>query len=202
MKRYKQNEIKEIATILKNDGVISVPTDTLYGICAKINSDKAYDKLVKIKNRPASKSFPIVCSDLEQIKNIAIVDAKVEKLIETFMPGPITLVLNKISDTSLHINNAGIRETHEFAIRMAPSEFLGKLIEEVGTPLFLTSANKSGETPCKNLDEIEKMCPMLDGMVEGNVIFGEASTIVDCTSKNIKIQREGPIKKEEIMKFA
>ena len=48
MKRYKQSEIEEIATILKNDGVISVPTDTVYGICARINSSKAYNNLVKV----------------------------------------------------------------------------------------------------------------------------------------------------------
>ncbi len=49
IKRYKQSEIDELADILKNDGVISVPTDTVYGICARINSLKARDKLMLIK---------------------------------------------------------------------------------------------------------------------------------------------------------
>ena len=53
IKRYKQNEINELANILKNDGVISVPTDTVYGVCARINSKKAHDKLMNIKvNEP------------------------------------------------------------------------------------------------------------------------------------------------------
>ena len=198
MKRYKQSEIKTIANILKEDGVISVPTDTVYGICARINSSKAYDKLVNIKNRPSNKSFPIMCKDIEQIKSIAIVDERIEKLIKAFMPGPITLVLNKKPEAFSYINNAGIRETDELAVRMATSKFLEDLITEVGTPLFLTSANKSGETACKSLEEIEKMCPTLDGMVEGDVLFGEASTIVDCTNSDIKIQRQGPISKEQI----
>ena len=64
MKRYKQSEIEEVATVLKNDGVISVPTDTVYGICARINSSKAYLKLVSVKNRPSNKSFPVLCKDL------------------------------------------------------------------------------------------------------------------------------------------
>ncbi len=198
MKRFKQSEVKQIAEILKQDGVISVPTDTLYGICAKINSSKAFNRLVEVKNRPSTKSFPVTCKDIEQIKNIAIVNEKVEKIIKKFMPGPITLVLNKRAEAFLGINNAGIRKTNEIAIRIVPSEFLHKLIEEVGTPLFLTSANKSGENPCKNLDEIEKMCPLLDGMVEGDVIFGRASTIVDCTGHSIIIQREGPVSEKEI----
>lgn len=201
MKRYKQSEIKAIANVLKEDGVISVPTDTLYGICARINSSKAYDRLVDIKNRPSNKSFPVVCRNIEEIKSIAIVDERSEKLIKAFMPGPITLVLNKRPEAFSYINNAGIRETNELAVRMAPSKFLEELIKEVGSPLFLTSANKSGETVCKTLEEIEKMCATLDGMVEGDVLFGEASTIIDCTGSEIKIQRQGPISKEQIMKI-
>ena len=200
MKRYKQSEIEEVATVLKNDGIISVPTDTVYGICARINSSKAYLKLVSVKNRPSTKSFPVMCSDIEQIKSIAIIDEKALKLIKAFMPGPITLVLNKRPDVLSYINNAGTRETDELAIRMAPTPFLKELIKEVGSPLFLSSANKSGKDVCKSLDEIEIECPTLDGMVMGDVSFGEASTIVDLTLDDIKIQRQGPISEDEIMK--
>lgn len=200
MKRYKQREIEEVANVLKNDGVISVPTDTVYGICARINSSKAYLKLVSVKNRPSTKSFPVMCSDIEQIKSIAIIDEKALKLIKAFMPGPITLVLNKRPDVLSYINNAGTRETDELAIRMAPTPFLKALIKEVGSPLFLTSANKSGKDVCRSLDEIEIECPTLDGMVMGDLSFGEASTIVDLTGNDIKIQRQGPISEDEIMK--
>ena len=200
MKRYKQSEIEEVANVLKNDGVISVPTDTVYGICARINSSKAYLKLVSVKNRPSTKSFPVMCSDIEQIKSIAIIDEKALKLIEAFMPGPITLVLNKRPDVLSYINNAGARETDELAIRMAPTPFLKELIKEVGSPLFLTSANKSGKDVCRSLDEIEIECPTLDGMVMGDLSLREASTIVDLTGNDIKIQRQGPIIEDEIMK--
>lgn len=199
MKRYKIDDIEEIVKILKNDGTVSVPTDTVYGICARINSAEAFNKLVNIKNRPSNKNFPIMCSDMEQIKSIAIVDDKAEKLIKRFMPGPITLVLKKKKDVFLEINNGGDRETDELAVRMATSPFLYKVIKEVGRPLFMTSANQSGQEVCKNLDEIELMCPNLDGMVEGDVSFGESSTIVDCTGDDIKIQREGPISYNQII---
>ena len=200
MKRYKQSEIEEVVTILKSDGVISVPTDTVYGICARINSSKAYLKLVSVKNRPSTKSFPVMCSDIEQIKSIATLDDNALKLIKAFMPGPITLVLNKRPDVLSYINNAGTRETDELAIRMAPTPFLKELIKEVGSPLFLSSANKSGKDVCRSLDEIEEECPTLDGMVMGDVSFGEASTIVDLTGDDIKIQRQGPISEDEIIK--
>ena len=136
---------------------------------------------------------------LEQIESIATLDERACKLIKAFMPGPLTLVLRKRPDAFTYINNAGARETDEIAVRMISSIFLNELIEKVGSPLFLTSANKSGMDVCRSLDEIEKECPTLDGMVMGDVSFGEASTIVDLTHDDIKIQRQGPISEEEIM---
>ena len=84
------------------------------------------------------------------------------------------------------------------ALRMATSETIKKLILELESPIFMTSANQSGEPTCTSLDEIEKMCPKLDGMMEGNVIFSKGSTIIDCSANEIKILREGPITIEQI----
>lgn len=195
LKRYAQNEIKELADILKRDGVISVPTDTVYGVCARMNSIDAFNNLVITKNRPSNKLFPIMCVDEEQIKSIAIVDKKIEKLISTFMPGPITLILMKKPELPEYITNGG----STIAIRIATSKALENLIRETGSPLFMTSANQSGEPICNNLDEIEKACPNLDAMMEGEISFGKGSTIVDCVSEPIKILREGPISMEQIL---
>lgn len=200
MKRYSEKELDALADILKNDGVISVPTDTVYGICARINSKKAFDKLVEVKERPANKSFPVVCLNEEQIREIAIITPEAEKLIQAFMPGPITLVLKKKMEAFSYINNAGERLSDELAVRMAPLKVLEKLLEKTESPLFLTSANISGKETCNNLEDIEKTFPTIDGILEGNVSFGQSSTIVDCTSCPIKIQRPGPITEEEINK--
>ena len=194
IKRYKINQVDEMAQILKNDGVISIPTDTVFGICASINSKIAYSKLIKVKRRPLNKAFPVMCSNIEQIKSIAIVDEIAEKLIKTFMPGPITLVLKKSSTLPEYVTNG--KDT--IAVRMASSKTIEELITKIGSPLFMTSANQSGQPECINLDEIEKACPSLDGMMEGEVFYSMGSTIVDCSSKEIKILREGPISFEEI----
>ena len=194
IKRYKKSEIKRLAKILKNDGVISVPTDTVFGICARINSKIAHDKLITVKNRPIKKSFPVMCANEEQIKSIAIVNDVAEKLIKSFMPGPITLVLKKNKNLPEYITNG--KDT--IAVRMATSEAIEKLILELNSPIFMTSANQSGKPTCSSLDEIEKACPNLDGMMEGNVIFSKGSTIIDCSTNKIKILREGPITIEKI----
>lgn len=195
LKRYDQNETSELAEILKNDGVISVPTDTVFGVCARIASKDAHDNLVKTKNRPHDKLFPIMCADEDQIKSIAIVNDKAERLIRKFMPGPITLVLPKQPELPEYVNNGG----DTIAIRMATSKPVEDLIRKTGSPIFMSSANKSGEPTCTSLDEIEKSCPTLDGMMEGKVSFGKGSTIVDCTSDTIKVLREGPILLEQIL---
>ena len=159
-----------------------------------MNSQIAYDKLIRVKNRPENKAFPVMCANEEQIKSIARVDKKAEKLIRKFMPGPITLVLKKNENLPSYITNG--KDT--IAVRMATSKALEELIIETGSPIFMTSANQSGGKECVNLDEIEKNCPHLDGMMEGTVTFGEGSTIVDCTSEDIKILRSGPISINEI----
>ena len=196
IRRYKENEIDKLIDIIKNDGVISVPTDTVYGICARINSKKARDKLINIKKRPINKAFPVMCADERQIKSIAIVNTNAEKLIHAFMPGPITLVLKRKNTLLEYVTNG--KDT--IAVRMVTSKVLEKLIKKVETPLFMTSANKNNEPECTNLDEIEKAFPLLDGMLDGNVFFGEASTIVDCSSEEVKILRIGPISMEQIIK--
>lgn len=197
VERYNQDEIEKLVQILKDDGVISVPTDTVFGICARINSEIAHDKLIAVKSRPIKKSFPVMCANEEQIKSIAIINETAEKLIKAFMPGPITLVLKKKNDLADYVTNG--KDT--IAIRMATSETLKNLILKLESPIFMTSANQSGKSTCTNLDEIERNCPLLDGMMDGDVIFSKGSTIVDCTSKEIQILREGPITIEQINKI-
>ena len=194
MKRFSEDDIDEIVDILKNNGVISVPTDTVYGVCARIDSKKAHDNLILVKNRPKTKPFPVMCANEEQIKGIAIVNEKAEKIIKAFMPGPITIVLNKKETVPDYITNG--KKT--IAIRMATSKTLEKIILSLGTPIFMSSANQSGEKTSESLEEIEKNCPKINGILEGKIKLGVGSTIIDCTSEKIKVLREGPIKLEEI----
>lgn len=135
-----------------------------------------------------------MCANEEQIKSIAIVNKIAEKLIRAFMPGPITLVLKKKNTLPDYVTNG----KDSVAIRMATSRTIEALIIKTESPIFMTSANQSGKIECSNLEEIEKECPLLDGMMEGNVVFSRESTIVDCSSNEIKILRLGPILYEQI----
>jgi L-threonylcarbamoyladenylate synthase len=85
------------------------------------------------------------------------------------------------------------------AIRMATSDALEKLIRAAGSPLLMTSANRSGEKTCETPDEIELACMGLDGIMNGIPTFHEASTIIDCSKEQVKILRKGPVSEEQVM---
>lgn len=193
MLRFNDKQIDQVAKILMNDGVVSVPTDTVYGVCARV-SKKAQENLREVKNRPATKAFPIMCKDIEQVKEIAIVDDRAKAVMEAFMPGPLTVILKKKDDLEEYVN--GGMDT--VAIRLATSDALYALIDAVNAPIFMTSANQSGQEVSKNLDEIERNCPLLQGMLEGDVTFGDASTIVNLSGDEVVVLRKGPITIEEI----
>ena len=198
MKKYQTTDIDTLANILKQDGILCVPTDTVYGLCAQIKSKNAFNKLVEVKNRAFDKSIPIMCARKEQIKEIAIVDEKIEKIIDAWMPGPLTLILNKKPELeSIWLNNAGEKLTTEVAVRLAPNTLLKELIEKTG-PIFMTSANLSNEKPYKTFEEVEEKLKDIDGFVEGNFTPTSASTILVCTKEPYEIQRIGPVTKEQI----
>lgn len=195
MKRFTENQIEEMVEILRNNGVLSVPTDTVYGVCARMDTMEAQENLRNVKNRPATKAFPIMCADEDQIASICHITEMEHLLIKAFMPGPVTLILKKKEHVSAWVNSG----MDTLAIRMATSDALKQLIQTLGVPVFMTSANQSGEPVCTCLDEIEKSCPLLDGMMEGDVSFGEASTIIDCTSGEVRILRQGPVTMDQIL---
>ncbi|MBR3356603.1 MAG: threonylcarbamoyl-AMP synthase [Solobacterium sp.] len=194
MKVLQETDIDTAAQILRNDGVIAIATDTVFGVCARMDSRQAQENLRNVKHRPKDKAFPLMCCDREQIESIAYVSEEAGKLIDAFMPGPVTLVLKKKEHVPAYVN--GGMDT--VAVRMASSDALYRIIRATGCPVFMTSANRSGEPVCRDLQEIMTACPDLDAVVEGRPSFAKASTIIDCSGDTIRILREGPVSQEQI----
>lgn len=189
-----ENEINRIVEILRNDGIVCVPTDTVYGLCAKIDSINAYNKLLNLKNREKNKPFAIMCANKEQIKSLAFINKDTELLIDNFMPGPITLILKKQEDLPEYITNG----FDTIGIRMATSKELEEIILKLGIPIFMTSANLSNEDSYINIKDIKENLKDVDYILEGELKYKLGSTIVDCSNDEIKILRNGPITKQEI----
>ena len=194
MKVYTTHEISDIVDALKEGEVIAVPTDTVYGLCASIEVHESQEKLRDIKHRPKDKAFPIMFANLKQIESLCEISDVDRIIIQEYMPGPITLVLKKKEEVDGYIN--GGMDT--IAIRMATSKELESIIMESG-PVYMTSANLSGEKVCQTPEEIWNSCKGIAGILEGDIKFQQASTIVDCTN-NYAVVRKGPITQEDIDK--
>ena len=180
---------------LNDDEVISLPTETVMGLAIKASSILAYNKLIEIKNRPLNKAFPFIVSSIEDIDKYAYVDEITRKVINAYMPGPLTIILRKKESLDSRVTNG--QDT--IAIRIPNDKTLLKIVKELKEPILLTSANKSGEPPCLSSEEAMNIfndeVPII---IKGKCEFNIASTIIEIKDKNVNIIREGIIKKEEI----
>lgn len=180
---------------LNDDEVISLPTETVMGLAIKASSILAYNKLIEIKNRPLNKAFPFIVSSIKDIDKYAYVDEITRKVINAYMPGPLTIILRKKESVDSRVTNG--QDT--IAIRIPNDKTLLKIVKELKEPILLTSANKSGEAPCLSSEEVMNIfndeVPII---IKGKCEFNIASTIIEIKDKNVNIIREGIIKKEEI----
>lgn len=189
---------KKAVSLLKQEEIVSFPTDTVFGIGVIYNSAVAVNKMKFAKGRDASKPFPLMVADVEQMSEVAYLTDRERRIASKFMPGALTLVLNK-KDT---VDDSFVNGFKTIAIRIPDDRFVLKLLREAG-PMFVTSANMSGE-PAANTHE--EVLAQLDGRIAA-VVKGEAkshvaSTIIDCTGSELKCLREGTISFEEIREIA
>ena len=196
MKTFAQNQIKEAAQILKEGGLIAFPTETVFGFGVIFDNKESYEKLISVKRRPPEKPFTLMLSDVEDIEKYAYVDERAKKLINKYMPGPFTIILKaKESLPSYCVSSEG-----NVGIRIPDYDLIRNLIRETGKPLLVPSANKSGESPLTKSDDVISIFDReIDGIIIGESTSKVPSTIV-LVDKDIKVIREGLIKKEDILK--
>ena len=186
MKITKLEEIKlnDVIEILKNKGVIVIPTDTVYGLAADAKSPEAVDKIYKIKERPKIKHVPFFVASIADIKKIAEVGNRQEKFLYKVWPGKVTVVLP--------FNHGGT-----VGFRIPNNEFVLRLLAEFG-PVVGTSANLSGKpehTKIKELiDEFKNIEAKPDLIIDaGDLQESLPSTVVYLSGKDLKILREGAV---------
>lgn len=191
------DELRKAASILNNDGVVVLPTETVYGVGTNSLSDKGLKKLYELKNRPVNKPISVLISNKEMINKVAKnITERQWKVISKFFPGPLTIVLDK-QDYLSDILTAGL---NTIGVRMPDNEIALKLIELVGVPLATSSANVSGEPAFTNLSSIQEVFKdKIDYYIDGgDSKIGVASTVVRVTDDDVIILREGTISKEQI----
>lgn len=194
MRTYSKEEINAVADALQNHKIIALPTDTVYGVGVMYGDLKDLQRLKNAKHRPETKPIPMMVSSIEHMEQVAVIDERVKKIAEQFLPGALTLVL-KVKDSVPKEYTNGL---DTIAIRIPDEPFILRVIDELNTPLLVTSANQSGAKTALTSDDVLEQLPDIDGLVLGKCRALQASTIVDCTQEKLKILRPGPITLEQL----
>lgn len=192
---YLTNELKiKIKNILDNDGVIAFVTDTVWGLGCLPASQKAVEKIYKIKKREAQKPLILMSNDVENLKPyIKEIPQSANSLIEKHFPGALTLVLKK-SENAADYMTSGFDTV---GIRVPNNGVFKEICEAVtGHVLATTSANLSHEPSAKTYQQaVENMGKKVDLIVEdfGQTCAGLESTVALVLTDEVKILRKGAV---------
>jgi L-threonylcarbamoyladenylate synthase len=183
--------------ILARHGVVAFPTDTVYGLAARVFDTFSVDMLYGIKGREHTKAIAVLLSDVGQLQQVTTsLTPQMRLVAETYWPGPLTLIVPR------HPNVPDIvSKTMTLGVRIPDHPVARQLINLAG-PLAVTSANLSGDA---NTVTAEEVVAQLNGRIDlvvdgGRTPGGVPSTVIDCVSETMKIVREGPITMKMIKK--
>lgn len=193
------NEIDEIVNFILKGGIVLIPTDTVYGLAVSPKFEESVKQIYALKRRPRQLNLPIMISSANELENIGIdINNCVKRLLQSpFMPGPLTLAVG-FKDKPLVPWLVG-RE--EVAIRIPNDERLLSILEKTG-PLFVTSANIHGTpTPADVPCILAQLNGKPDKIIDGGLLKGVPSTLVNCRLNPPVIERHGNIPKAELLKF-
>lgn len=183
---------------LHNSNVIAFPTETVYGIGCNIFDDVAIKKIYSIKNRDVSKPLAAYISEINQVFELCVnIPDSFFLLSEKFLPGPLTIVLEK----NAAISDSVTASLDTIGLRFSSNLVLNEIIKEFGKPLAGTSANLSGYA---SLSDAESVLNELNGRVPliidaGMCEIGRESTVVSLAYGKISFIRIGAISREEIL---
>ena len=186
-----QKEIDKIVKTLQNGGLIIYPTDTVYGLGCDITNTKALEKIAKIKGVKLDKAnFSFVCNDLSHLSDyVKQIDSSTFKLLKRALPGAYTFILP--GSKSLP---SVFKKKKTVGIRVPDNNIARKLVETLENPIVSTSIHDDDDVIEYTTDPeliYEKWKDIVDIVIDGGYGDNEASTVIDLTSDEPEIIREG-----------
>lgn len=182
-------DVLKIVKELEKGNLVITPTDTIYGIMCDATNEETIKKVYKIKRRPLSKPLILLMDSYEMIKEYTKnITSKEEELIKEFMPGLVTIILEKNDK----VNNLITSNTDYVGIRIPDNKDLLEIIKKLGKPVISTSANISEEKTITSIQELEEELKKdIDYIYDGGIKKGKSSTIVKFNNHKLEILREG-----------
>ncbi|MBX3296405.1 MAG: threonylcarbamoyl-AMP synthase [Acidobacteria bacterium] len=188
---------KDAAELLRRGGVVAFPTETVYGLGAAIFDQDAIRRVFEVKGRPSDNPLIAHIGKIGQIGLLASeLSASAERLVESFFPGPLTIVVKK-SEVVPSIATAGLTT---IGIRMPKSELALAFLKECGTPVVAPSANISGRpSPTTWQAVLEDLDGRIDCILQGEPTdIGLESSVVDCSVEPPLLLRRGAVSIDEL----
>lgn len=182
--------IKQVAECLKDGGVIVYPTDTIYGLGCDISQQKAIERICKIKNiDPQRAQLSFICRDLSHLSDYTkSIDTPLYRLLKQYLPGPYTFIL----PASKQVPKILQSRKSTIGLRIPDNEICRCILDELGNPLL--SASLPGEMVEEYTDpEVmhENFEHLVDFVIDGGSGGMIPSTVVDCTTQQWEVLRQG-----------
>ncbi|HEU0075207.1 MAG TPA: L-threonylcarbamoyladenylate synthase [Dehalococcoidia bacterium] len=190
------DQVGKAVSLLRNGGVISMPTDTLYALTAAADDATAVRRVFEIKGRQQGRPLPLFVSGLESAERIAELNETARRLASQFWPGQLTIVVSKRQT----YESEALAGSATVGLRVPDNQIARAVIEALGAPVTGTSANLSGgPDPVTAADVRSQLGDRVDLILDaGPCARGIGSTIVDCSGDEPVILREGAISSERV----
>ena len=182
--------IKQVVECLKDGGVIVYPTDTIYGIGCDISQHKAIERICKIKNvDPQKAQLSFICQDLSKLSDYTkSIDTPLYRMLKNYLPGPYTFIL----PASKQVPKILQSKKNTIGLRVPDNIICQSFLNELGNPIL--SASLPGEMVEEYTDPeiiFDRFESLVDLVIDGGIGGMVPSTIVDCTTDDWKVIREG-----------
>lgn len=197
IKLYNENpnakELDKIVACLRNGGVIIYPTDTVYGIGCDINNQKAIERLCKIRNiKPEKANLSFICYDLSHLSDyIKPIDNHTFRILKKALPGAFTFIFNASSLVPKLLHRSSKKTV---GIRVPDNNIIREIVRLLGNPIVSSSIHDDDEVIEYTTDPeliYEKYADLVDIVIDAGYGGNEVSTIVDFTSGEAEIIRQG-----------
>lgn len=185
-------QLKQVVDLLNSNGVVIIPTDTIYAMACKLDSKKGIERMAKLSGKRAEKvNFSLLCSDLSHISDYtSVINKSVFRLMKNNLPGPFTFILNANKNVTRYFE--GNKKT--IGIRVPDNEIAQQIITAIHSPLVVTTIHHDDEivTFMTDPEEIhDKFEYLVDAVIDGGAGDNNPSTVIDCTNEEPVIVREG-----------
>ncbi len=190
-------KIGEVGQILRNGGLVAIPTETVYGLAGNALDGNSAKKIFSAKGRPSDNPLIVHISSLEQWDSLVrYIPESAKALADAFWPGPLTVILPKSDKVPTEVSGG----LDTVAVRMPENEIARAIIESAGVPLAAPSANLSGSpSPTRACHVIEDMNGRIDAIVDsGDCSVGVESTVLSLAVSPARLLRPGKITAEMI----